>query len=57
MKKLRLEEILVESYVTEAVPAAKGTVRANEATTLCETAMPRCQQTLYSSCESAPWCC
>ncbi|MFL5383780.1 MAG: hypothetical protein ACJ8GN_14770 [Longimicrobiaceae bacterium] len=58
MKKLRLEDIQVDSYATGPVSQEQGTVQANMATTLCQTATIRCQQTYnYPSCVSSPWCC
>ena len=49
MKKLRLDDIKVESYETNAAPQARGTVQANVITDLCNTF--RCP-TNVGSCES-----
>ena len=57
MKKLRIEDIQVDSYNTHATPAVHGTVQANGATTLCPTNPNRCGPTLDPSCESGVYCC
>ena len=54
MKKLRLEDIQVESYQTNAAPQPRGTVQANAITDLCNTF--RCP-TNVGSCESGVYCC
>jgi hypothetical protein len=53
MKKLKLEDIQVESYETCAVPVLGGTVQANEATELCEVTPCTCCRT----CKSDVCCC
>jgi hypothetical protein len=61
MKKLRIEDLTVDSFVTNPVPQARGTVEANEATalctTICTTAGPACQPTSYASCATSKFCC
>lgn len=54
MKKLRLEDIQVESYATQQAPPARGTVQANVITDLCNTF--KCP-TNVGSCESGHFCC
>lgn len=58
MKKLRLEDILVDSYETHTVPRVRGTVQAYMATALCQTSPIRCPApTDAASCVSSPYCC
>jgi len=64
MKKLKLEDIQVESYETSEIPTRTGTVEANAITPACPatltcpaTCSPSCSPTACASCESAPWCC
>jgi hypothetical protein len=57
VKKLRLDDIQVDSYETHAVPRAYGTVQANMATALCATSPIRCQPTNNASCQSSAYCC
>jgi len=58
VKKLRLDDIQVDSYETHAVPRVDGTVQANMATALCATSPIRCQPaTNNASCQSSPYCC
>lgn len=58
MKKLKLDDIQVESYVTSVVPAEVGTVQANAATLSCGgTCLRSCVVTNCTSCESSPYCC
>jgi len=58
VKKLRLEEIQVDSYATGTVPQEQGTVQANMATALCATSPIRCPGPTNSpSCVSSPYCC
>ncbi|HSU17847.1 hypothetical protein [Longimicrobium sp.] len=59
MKKLRLEEIQVDSYTTETVAQEKGTVQGNMATVLrCPTNPIACPApTDAASCQSGTFCC
>ena len=58
MKKLRLDDIQVNSYETHAVPRVQGTVQAKMATALCATSPIRCPGPTYNaSCVSSPYCC
>ena len=54
VKKLRLEDIQVESYQTNAAPHPRGTVQANAITDLCNTF--KCP-TNVGSCETNQFCC
>jgi hypothetical protein len=54
VKKLRLEDIQVESYQTNAVPQPRGTVQANVITALCNTF--QCP-TDVGSCATNRYCC
>ena len=54
MKKLRLEDIQVESYETHVAPTARGTVQANAITDLCNTF--KCP-TNVGSCATNQFCC
>ena len=56
MKKLKLDDIQVESYVTVAVRDEAGTVQANEATICCGGSCATCVAT-NCTCESGPYCC
>jgi len=58
VKKLRLEDIQVDSYETHAVARVHGTVQANMATPLCATNPVRCPgPTDYASCQTNQYCC
>jgi hypothetical protein len=62
MKKLKLDDIRVESYETSTVPATRGTVQANENTENCGEVTPctccaSCVVTYCVSCYSDPFCC
>ena len=58
MKKLRLEDIRVDSYETHPVPQVRGTVEANMATALCATSPIKCPApTNAGSCATNQWCC
>jgi hypothetical protein len=54
VKKLRLEDIQVESYVTQQAQPARGTVQANAITDLCDTF--KCP-TNVGSCATNRFCC
>jgi hypothetical protein len=57
MKKLKLEDIHVESYATVAVRAEAGTVQANAATIIsCGGSCRTCDVT-NCTCESGVYCC
>jgi len=57
MKKLKLEDIHVESYVTVAVLDEAGTVQANAATILSCAASCRTCVATDCSCQSGSFCC
>jgi hypothetical protein len=59
VKKLRIEDIQVDSYNTHATPAVHGTVQANMATLLrCPTSPFQCPApTDAASCQSGTFCC
>jgi hypothetical protein len=59
VKKLRIEDIQVDSYNTHAIPAVHGTVQANMATVLrCPTNPVACPApTDAASCQSGTFCC
>lgn len=56
MKKLKLDDIHVESYETVAAPAGAGTVQANAVTVLGAGSCATCVAT-NCTCESGPYCC
>ena len=61
MKKLRIEELAVDTFVTTAVPAERGTVRARGASEpfVCAsgewTCLDSCQDTCGMSCNGSCW--
>jgi hypothetical protein len=60
VKKLRLEDIHVESYTTHTVASVHGTVQANMATlypALCSGSCPSAVATDCNSCATNQWCC